>query len=172
MNEVARDVLRVIEGLAAICALLLGCTVRYLTAPPKEFYEFIDSVPTPEGAFELGAKTELRPAPKEVCTEIQLVRLYGAQESYRTVLNSFRDVLEEGRWSYLTLPGEDPTTTFLLDEHTYVCLYETSADDTVNQRRFGERLLRDAEQSYEALFVMGVGRSYGNCGPNPNWPQE
>ena len=153
-----------------LCTMAGGCGGEYLSEPPDDFYKFVFEVPIPPASVELAQTIDLVHAPRRACTEVYLGRLYGTQEDHTTVLAQYEDRLSEKGYKYVKLPaGEEGVTTFLAGEHSDVSLRKTSSSHPVDQERFGKETLRMAEQSYRTLFATSVTRSYGNCGPNPNW---
>jgi hypothetical protein len=156
-------------GLIGSCALALSCFPRYLDEPPKEFYRFVQEVPTPAASEQLAEDLHALPAPKQVCTLFVYSRLYGTYKPYFEVLLAYRVALEATGRRYVERRAATGITVFVLGEHGLVGMNDTSVSDEVAVRQYGETVLRVGQASFPTLFIVDIEHSYGNCDPHPWW---
>jgi hypothetical protein len=155
-----------------IAALVLssGCGPTYLSVPPPDFDDYVESIPTPPDSVQLAEKINRWTSPREVCTGFANVRLYGTEQDYELLRVSFEQLLTTEKPSSISVEGESGEMTFVLSEIATVDISPAFADDPVALLDFDAVILDIASESYATLFILDVEHSYGDCAPNPLWP--
>lgn len=153
-------------------ALLIACGSTYLSDPPPEFIEYIESVPTPSLSVQIAEDTQRVIAPRDTCTSFVYVRLYGTNESYAAIRMGYEQLLNDAMGTYAVVPGESEHVTFVVSEVATVGLTNVVSDNPVALLYFEQETLIRAQESFATLFILDVEHSYGNCAPNPYWQRE
>lgn len=162
------------SALTLLVALLLGCGARYLSEPPPEFYDYVESVPTPSESTLLAEDLSRSTSRREVCTNFALRQLYGTNADYDELLAAFEQDLKNtrdkvGKWHMLTTPD---LVTFVVSDVATVNLRESYATDPVALLHFDEETMREGQSIYRTLFVLDLEHAYGDCAPDPYWPKQ
>ena len=160
--------------LTLLLALLVSCGYRYLTEPPPEFYDYVDSVPIPSESRLLAEDLSRSTSPQEICTNFALSQLYGTNADYDELLITYEKDLKNtwekvGKWHSLLTPE---LVTFFVSDVATVNLARTDAADPVALMHFDEETLREGRSMYTALFMLTLEHAYGDCEPSPFWPTQ
>ena len=162
------------SALTLLVALLLGCGARYLSEPPPEFYDYVESVPTPSESTLLAEDLSRWTSPREVCTGFAFRRLYGTDADYSKLLAAYEQDLKNtrekvGKWHSLMTPD---FVTFFLSDVATVNVAKSDVTDPVALLHFDEEIMRQGQSSYATLFVVDLEHRYGDCKPSPFWPTQ
>lgn len=147
-----------------------GCGPSYLSEPPSEFYDYVNSLPFPRASTQLADKLNTRPAPREICTNFNYIRLYGTNEDYVIVQTWYERDLANGERQYVRMPGEHIVTTFVLGEFAVVSIAKVSVSEAAFLG-FDQEMVTNWQASFETLFILAAEHDYGDCKPHPNWPK-
>jgi len=161
-------------ALTLLVALLLGCGPRYFSEPPPEFYDYVDSVPTPTESALLAENLSRWTSPQEVCTGFALTRLYGTNRDYDELVAVYEQDLKStrekvARRQTLTMPN---FIVFFVSDVATVNLAKSDATDPVALLHFDEETMRQGQSMYTTLFVLDLEHRYGDCDPSPFWPTQ
>jgi hypothetical protein len=160
--------------LTLLVMLLLGCAARYLSEPPSEFYNYVNSVPTPNKSTLLAEDLSRWTSPQEVCTGFALRWLYGTNQPYDEVVAAYEQDLRNsrekvGKWHTLATPD---LFIFIVSDVATINLRKSYDTDPVALLHFDEYTMREGQRMYTTLFVLDLEHRYGNCDPNPLWPEQ
>ena len=161
-------------SLSLLVTWLTGCGYRYLAEPPREFYDYVDSVPIPIESTLLAEDLSRWTSPQEVCTGFALRRLYGTNADYDQLVVIYEQDLgntweKVGKWHSVMTPD---LITFIVGEVATVNLRKSYASDPVALLSFDEATMRQGQNQYTTLFVLDMEHRYGDCKPNPLWPTQ
>jgi hypothetical protein len=125
-----------------LALLLFSCGPRYLSEPPPEFDDYVESVPVPSGATQLSEYGFRSTSPREICTTFGIDRLYGTGEAFSDVIAAMEMSLEATATNYVKVEQDPDFITYVLGDTATVTVYYVETDNP--NRRTGS--LRDAFQ--------------------------
>jgi len=148
-----------------------SCGPRYLTEPPSEFDEYVESISVPAGSVLLGTYSTRWTSPEEICTGFGHDRLYGTSNAFTEVVGALDQSFDAGDRDYVKVVHDADSITYVLSDVSTLGVYHVGAADAATRLRHGAEVVAEGLEQYGTLFGLAAEHSYGKCVPHPWWPQ-